>query len=123
MIWSIVCWLLILFFTLLGIAVSIYSVLFHVLIPSGKREYLLLIPAASKCDVVSQIHAAQLRAELLGRRQCSGVFVIADGLDDEAFRQCACACSACGRTRLCTMAELEQHLRQTGVDKEETHAL
>lgn len=122
MIWSLICWIFLLFFTLLGIAVSIYFVLFHGLVPSGEKEYLLLLPSSlSKHDIACQIYAAQLRAELLGRRQCSGVFVICDGMEAEAIRQCACACSACDRTRLCTVEDLTQHLQQPGEESAKTH--
>lgn len=122
MIWELICWIFLLFFTLLVITVSIYFLLFHLLVPSGKREYLLLIPSsASKSDAVSQIYAAQLRAELLGRRQCNGVLVICDGLDKDTNRQCASACNACGRTRLCTISELLRISESSDKGKEETH--
>lgn len=88
MVWELVCWIILLFFTLLGIAVSIYLLLFRVITPAGKREYLLLMPSACPGDAVSEIYAAQLRAELLGHKQCGGVLVILNGMDDETTAQC-----------------------------------
>lgn len=55
MVWELVCWIILLFFTLLGIAVSIYLLLFRVITPAGKREYLLLMPSACPGDAVSEI--------------------------------------------------------------------
>lgn len=122
MVWEIICWIILLFFTLLGLAVLIYSLLFRVIARSGKQEYLLLIPSsAADDDAVSQIYAAQLRAELLGRRQCSGVLVVCSGLDEETAAQCASACNACGCTHICTMEELQQLFSCPVVGKEETH--
>lgn len=92
MVWELVCWIILLFFTLLGIAVSIYLLLFRVITPAGKREYLLLMPSACPGDAVSEIYAAQLRAELLGHKQCGGVLVILNGMDDETTAQCKAAC-------------------------------
>lgn len=91
MVWELVCWIILLFFTLLGIAVSIYLLLFRVITPAGKREYLLLMPSACPGDAVSEIYAAQLRAELLGHKQCGGVLVILNGMDDETTAQCKAA--------------------------------
>lgn len=111
MVWELVCWIFLLFFTLLGIAVSIYLLLFRVITPVGKvgkREYLLLIPSPCADEAVSEVYAAQLRAELLGRRQCSGVLVILNGMDGEAKARCTAACKACSRVQPCTLEELQQ---------------
>ena len=108
MVWELVCWIVLLFFTLLGITVAIYLLLFRVITPAGKKEYLLLIPSACSDDAVGEIYAAQLRAELLGRRQCSGVLVILNGMDSETKAQCAAACNACSQVHLCTLEELQQ---------------
>ena len=109
MVWELVCWIILLFFTLLGIAVSIYLLLFRVITPAGKREYLLLMPSDCPGDAVSEIYAAQLRAELLGHKQCGGVLVILNGMDDETTAQCKAACHACSRVHICTLEELQQH--------------
>lgn len=122
MIWELICWIFLLFFTLLGIAVTIYFFLFHLLAPSGKREYLLLIPSAASQNAVGQIYAAQLRAELLGRRQCGGVLVICDGLDPETARECEAACRACDRAQMCTAAGLSRQLQHHEEGNEEPHA-
>ena len=82
MVWELVCWIILLFFTLLGIAVSIYLLLFRVITPAGKREYLLLMPSACPGDAVSEI---------------------------ETTAQCKAACHACSRVHICTLEELQQH--------------
>ena len=38
MVWELVCWIILLFFTLLGIAVSIYLLLFRVITLRGKES-------------------------------------------------------------------------------------
>lgn len=114
MAWETLCGVILLFFTLLGIASFVYFVLFHALAPTGKREYLLLIPSPDSAGkAVCQIYAAQLRAELAGRRHCSGILVVCAGAQQKTAEACACACRACANVSLCTAEELTRLLTIT----------
>ena len=74
MVWELVCWIILFVFYAFGNCGFHLSPFISGDYPAGKREYLLLMPSACPGDAVSEIYAAQLRAELLGHKQWRGVW-------------------------------------------------